>query len=219
MLKREEGQTFLEYALVFAVLILVIIGTIPTLRTSVVQVLERTQEALEDEHKEEPPAWTPTKTILGTGPVEIAYNLTQLMIDYRKANNKFPPKLVWDSKTQTWKGDDIAWKTLLDWKYPGQDMNIDQWRRQNNVDGIIYAPHGNLVSIEPAPDYQLHFNDVNGKSYNLEYNERTGVAAILNISRRPEDQRWFAGMYDEKGKYFEVNIDIESLRASGPNLP
>jgi Flp pilus assembly pilin Flp len=219
MLKHEDGQTFLEYALVFAVLILVIIGTIPTLRNSVTQVYQRTQEALSDDHQEKPPVWTPTKTILGTGPVEIAYNLTQLMIDYRKANNKFPPKLVWDSKTQTWSGEDVAWKTILDWRYPGEKIDIEQWRRKNNVDGIIYAPHGNLVSIEPAPDYQLHFKDVNGKSYDLEYNERTGVAAILNISRRPEDQRWFAGMYDGNGKYFEVNIDIESLHASGPGMP
>ncbi len=219
MLKHEDGQTFLEYALVFAVLILVIIGTIPTLRTSVVQVLQRTQEALEDEHKEEPPTWTPTKTILGSGPVEIAYNLTQLMIDYRRANNKFPPKLVWDAETESWTGEEVTWKAVLDWKYPGQEIDIEQWRRENNVDGIIYTPNGNSISIQAAPEHKIHFIDLKGKNYTIGYNENSGVKTNLNISRSPDDQRWFAQMFDEEGKIIEVNIDIESLRASGPNLP
>lgn len=42
-LKDESGQTILEYALIVAVLVLVIIAAIPNLRTAVTSVFTKTQ--------------------------------------------------------------------------------------------------------------------------------------------------------------------------------
>ena len=53
-LKDEGGQTILEYALIIAVLVLVIIAAIPNLRTAVLSVFTSTQEQLV------PPPETPT---------------------------------------------------------------------------------------------------------------------------------------------------------------
>jgi Flp pilus assembly pilin Flp len=46
-LKDEGGQTILEYALIIAVLVLVIIAAIPNLRTAVLSVFTSTQEQLQ----------------------------------------------------------------------------------------------------------------------------------------------------------------------------
>ena len=53
-LKDESGQTILEYALIVAVLILVIIAAIPNLRNAVTGVFTRTQNTLTN-----PPAEAP----------------------------------------------------------------------------------------------------------------------------------------------------------------
>jgi len=45
-LKDESGQTILEYALIIAVLVLVIIAAIPNLRQAVLNVFQGTQEKL-----------------------------------------------------------------------------------------------------------------------------------------------------------------------------
>lgn len=211
---REDGQSILEYSLIIAVLVLVIVSSIPSLRNSLLGVFNKTQQYLEGEiGEQEITLPETTQTVLGSNPLEITYNLAQLMIDYRKATGKNPPRLIWDNETNSWTNDDVAWETLLRWKYPDDEIDVEVWRRHNNVDGIIYSPHGNLISIEPHPDYQLQFNGTDGTAYTLQYHDRTGIGAILNISRSPEDQRWFAGMHDESGRYFEVPIDIESLQA------
>ncbi len=90
-----------------------------------------------------------------------------------------------DNETNSWTNDDVAWETLLRWKYPDDEIDVEVWRRHNNVDGIIYSPHGNLISIEPHPDYQLQFNGTDGTNYTLQYHDRTGIGAILNITRSP----------------------------------
>lgn len=45
-LKDESGQTILEYALIIAVLVLVIIAAIPNLRTAVLNVFTATEQEL-----------------------------------------------------------------------------------------------------------------------------------------------------------------------------
>jgi pilus assembly protein Flp/PilA len=52
-LKDESGQTILEYALIVAVLILVIIAAIPNLRNAVTGVFTRTQTQLAEPAAEE----------------------------------------------------------------------------------------------------------------------------------------------------------------------
>jgi len=46
-IKDESGQTILEYALIIAVLVLVIIAAIPNLRTAVLSVFTKAQTELE----------------------------------------------------------------------------------------------------------------------------------------------------------------------------
>ena len=53
-LKDESGQTILEYALIVAVLILVIIAAIPNLRNAVTGVFTRTETQLADPDAPEP---------------------------------------------------------------------------------------------------------------------------------------------------------------------
>ncbi|MDD4028732.1 MAG: Flp family type IVb pilin [Caldisericia bacterium] len=45
--KDESGQTILEYALIIAVLVLVIIAAVPSLRNSVTGVFSKTQSGLD----------------------------------------------------------------------------------------------------------------------------------------------------------------------------
>jgi pilus assembly protein Flp/PilA len=45
--KDESGQTILEYALIIAVLVLVIIAAVPNLRDSVTGVFTKTQDGLD----------------------------------------------------------------------------------------------------------------------------------------------------------------------------
>ena len=52
-LKDESGQTILEYALIVAVLVLVIIAAIPNLRNAVTGVFTRTQTQLAEPAAEE----------------------------------------------------------------------------------------------------------------------------------------------------------------------
>lgn len=47
-LKDESGQTILEYALIIAVLVLVIIAAIPNLRQAVLDVFLQTEDILEE---------------------------------------------------------------------------------------------------------------------------------------------------------------------------
>ena len=47
-LKDESGQTMLEYALIIAVLVLVIIAAIPNLRSAVTGIFTQTEEILEN---------------------------------------------------------------------------------------------------------------------------------------------------------------------------
>ena len=48
LLNREHAQSVLEYALLVAVFALVLVASIPTLRSSVLQVFDRTETALTD---------------------------------------------------------------------------------------------------------------------------------------------------------------------------
>jgi len=45
--KDESGQTVLEYALIIAVLVLVIIAAVPSLRNSVTSVFDKAEEGLD----------------------------------------------------------------------------------------------------------------------------------------------------------------------------
>lgn len=51
-LKDESGQTILEYALIVAVLVLVIIAAIPNLRAAVTSVFNKTQTNITESEEE-----------------------------------------------------------------------------------------------------------------------------------------------------------------------
>jgi Flp pilus assembly pilin Flp len=53
--KDESGQTILEYALIIAVLVLVIIAAVPNLRESVTDVFTKTRSGLDDAPQISPP--------------------------------------------------------------------------------------------------------------------------------------------------------------------
>ena len=58
-LKDESGQTILEYALIIAVLVLVIIAAIPNLRNAVKNVFDNVKTGLEQAPEIPPPPTTP----------------------------------------------------------------------------------------------------------------------------------------------------------------
>lgn len=214
--KSQSGQTILETSLVIAVFALVFISSIPTLRTSVVNVFNKTAAYLNgevDTPSEEPPEWRPTETILGTGPSEISKNMAQLMAEYYAATKKWPPTLKWDPVNKVWLDKGAAWQVLFEWKYPGQDYDIEMWQRQNDIDGVIYTPNGSFASVEPAPGYIFYFNgtDKNKTPYSLTYNENTGLGAKVKVEINPEDMKWYAYMEDANGKIFSKEIDMDTL--------
>jgi Flp pilus assembly pilin Flp len=215
----ESGQTVLEISLIVAVFTLVIIASIPSLRNSVTGVFDKTIIALNGDVTtpiEEIPEWKPTETIIGTGPSEISKNMAQLMADYYAANKKWPPTLKWDNKNKVWLDKGAAWKVMFDWKYPGQNIDIEMWQRSNDIDGVIYTPNGSFASVEPAPGYIFNFigKDKNKTPYTLTYNENTGLGARVKVEINPEDMKWYAYMEDANGKIFSKEIDMDTLKVS-----
>ncbi|MDD4029041.1 MAG: hypothetical protein PHI40_06440 [Caldisericia bacterium] len=179
-IKREQGQTILEYGLIIAVLVLVVVSAIPTLRNSVRGVFLKVETTLEeagelpDQHSQEDheywnsldqeewyDQWYSTETRLGQGVHDISIGLAEIMIAYKNETNSWLPMNDYDG--ESW--DLLNQELGLDWT----EEEVNMWKRSTNVDGVLYTPFNNKISVEPGEGYYFTFEDTQGESYTMDY--------------------------------------------------
>lgn len=219
-LKNQKGQGVLEFGLIIAALVLVVVASVPSLRESVMNVFNKTSGAFNttapDNAVETPPAWQPTQTTFGSSPRDISNNLSSLMLDYYHATGHWPPHFTWSANDGTGNANEI-WRTVLDWKYPGQNMDTSPWLRNTSVDGVIYTPQSNFLSIEPAPGYTFHYRTTTGQTMDLDYGDHTGLGSY--VSYDPTSMTWWSVSTDDDNHRIWQVADISTLTVTGPGLP
>jgi len=217
LLKNQEGQGVLEVGLIIAALVMVTVAAIPPLREGVINVFNRTDSAFNTtEAPPTTPTWQPTQTAFGSNPLEISNNLSSLMLEYHNATGGWPPSFNWSANNGTGNANEI-WRTLLDWKYPGQNVDNSMWMRDANVDGVIYTPQTNFMSIEPAPGFTFHYQTTSGESIDLEYGDHTGLGAYVQYD--PTTMTWWSVRTNENNQLVWQVADINTLTVTGPGLP
>jgi hypothetical protein len=217
--RNQTGQGVLEISLVIAVFVLVTVASVPSLRNSVVNIFNKTGDAFNTTTTptNTPPAWQPTQTSFGSSPSEISNNLSQLMIDYHNSTGHWPPRFDWSANGGTGNANEI-WRTILDWKYPGQNVDNSMWLRTSNVDGVIYTPQTNFMSIEPAPGFTFHFRTTNGSTIDLDYGDHTGLGSYVQYD--PTSMTWWSVSTDSSSQHLIWQVaDISTLTVTGPGMP
>lgn len=176
---KEQGQTILEYGLIIAVLVLIIIATIPNLRNSIRGVFLKVESSLNNIEEEFPHVpeddeywnslpqedwynqWYSTNTKLGKGIQEITLGMAEIMIDYKNKTNSWLP--MFDYEGQSWEL--LNQELNLGWT----EEEINVWKRSTSIDGVLYTPFNNKISIEPGEGYYFTFEDTQGNTHTMEY--------------------------------------------------
>jgi Flp pilus assembly pilin Flp len=220
-LSNQKGQGILEISLLVAVFVLVTVATVPSLRNSVINVFNKTSSSFNttntiEESPDTTPIWQPTQTAFGSSPQEISNNLSSLMIQYHDATGHWPPAFNWSANNGTGNANEI-WRTVLDWKYPGQNVDTSMWLRNASVDGVIYTPQTNFMSIEPAPGYTFHYKTDTGETIDLEYGDYTGLGSYVQYD--PTSMTWWSVSTDPSNHRVWQVADISTLTVTGPGLP
>lgn len=187
LLTNEKGQSILEFSLIIAVLILVILATIPTLRGSVNNVFIKTGNYLNDtgttNHNSQEPPLTP----LGSTLPEISGSMIDKINAFYLANGRYP---------RTWE------------PYSYTDLGLDPTEWSGKVyNGIIYKPGGSQVAIVPGENYGFRVKDVDGNTINLPYSYHWGL--IYSI---PNSNTW----HFKRNDGTIVNIDTLEVYKVNP---
>lgn len=227
--KKEKGQTIVDYSLIVAVLVLVSIAAIPGLRNGVSSVFSRVGQTLDDpsildahtqddyeywdtlDYEQWSDEWYTTETKLGTGVSEIAVNLAEKMIAYRQETGLWFPGY----DEEGFSG--VAWDYLNDSLEEGWTQEeVDMWKRTSNVDGVLYTPYGDKISVEPGVGYYFTFADVQGIDQVMEYEQYGNGLLSDNLNLVMDDQgTWRA--YWESGD--NKVVDIDTLRVHFGDSP
>jgi Flp pilus assembly pilin Flp len=165
----ENGQTIMEISLLIALVVLVIVSSIPSLRESVLHVFTRYSDQIngtvsgDNPNPVDPPI---PLTPLGSSVGEISGGVLDLINDFYAENNHYP---------RSW-GD-----------YAYTDLGLDpaQWKDQE-YDGIIYKPNGSLLRIRPGEGYSFRIQDENGETHVLPYSYNWDL-----VYRIANDNRWY----------------------------
>jgi Flp pilus assembly pilin Flp len=224
--KKEKGQTVLEYSLIIAVLVLVIISVIPTLRNSVRGVFLQVETALENaeelavqpsqedheywnslDQEEWYDQWYSTETRLGQGVHAISIGLAEIMIEYKNETNSWLPMNDYDG--QSW--DLLNQELSLGWT----EEEVNMWKRSTNVDGVLYTPFNNKISVEPGEGYYFTFEDTQGESHTMDY-VMDGNGLLSNQVNLVLDDGGSWRAYWKVGGNRPVNIDTLRVHVGLP---
>ena len=167
----ETGQTMMEISLLIAVLVLVIVASIPSLRESILSTFTRYSEYVNSSNgtsENDPNPQDPSLplTPLGSSVGEISGGMLDLINDFYTEHNHYP---------RSW-GD-----------YAYTDLGLDpaQWKDQE-YGGIIYKPNGSLLRISPGEGYSFRIQDENGETHVLSHSYNWDL-----VYRIPNDNRWY----------------------------
>jgi Flp pilus assembly pilin Flp len=202
LLNREHAQSVLEYALLVAVFVLVLIASIPTLRSSVLQVFERTETALIQDSDPTHPTDPPTPS-------------TYLWRDeLNNLDNWNPVRGTWEASNGILRNTSSGEGRIFT-PYSGDDFMVD-------ID-IAHLLQGNGYGV------WLRANDVEGSNingYTFQYDPGYGGGEFImrkwvNGSERAPFARVSAAGYDwyephkvqviANGDTFSVIIDGEQV--------
>lgn len=130
----EKGQTVLEASLIIAVLVLVLVASIPPLRESVIGVFNRYSTQMDESNPnpgENPnPPEPPPLTSLGSTVSEISGGMLDLINDFYSTNNRYP-------------------RSWGDFAYTDLGLDPAEWK-DKEFGGVIYKPNGSLLRIRPG---------------------------------------------------------------------
>jgi len=183
----EIGQSILEFSLIVAVLILVIIFTIPSLRESVKNVFVKTGNYLNNTSINSPNTAETPLTPLGSTLPEISGSMIDKINAYYLANGRYP---------RTWE------------PYSYTDLGLDptEWSGKA-YNGVIYKPGGSQVAIVPGENYGFRIKDMEGNTINLPYSYHWGL--IYSI---PNSNTW----HFKRNDGTIVNIDTLEVYKINP---
>lgn len=162
-----DGQVMLEFTILVAVLVLVIVASIPSLRQSVLNVFQSTASFLNgSNNSEEESGETPPLTPLGSTVPEISGSMLELINNFYTANNRYP---------RSW-GD-----------YAYTDLGLDpiEWK-DKEFNGVIYKPNGSQLRLRPGEGYSFRIQDVDGNTHLLPYTYNWDL-----VYRIPNENRWY----------------------------
>lgn len=163
LLKRESGQTVLEVALICAVLVLVIVASIPSLRTSAIDVFSKTTDVLNGVEQDEPEF---ELTPMGNTVPEISTNMIDQINSFYNDNDRYP-------------------RSWGDYAYTDIGLDPDEWK-DIAYDGVIYKPNGETLRIKPGDGFYFQIKDENGETYKLPHDYNWDL-----VYRIPDDNRWY----------------------------
>ena len=193
---------------------------------SVIGVFSKTQDVLENPVSEEnheqgdveywasldqdnwQNEWYTTETPLGTGINEISVGIAEHMIAYNELTGDWLPWYDYDGH---------GWDTMneeleLGWS----EEEVDMFKRSTNVDGVLYTPFGNMISIEPGQGYYFTFQDESGEEHSMNY-VRDGNGLLSNNVNLVLDDRGEWTAYWKLGG--SENVDIDTLRVHLGDAP
>ncbi|MCK5849076.1 MAG: Flp family type IVb pilin [Caldisericia bacterium] len=162
-LKKENGQTILEVALISAVLVLVIVTSMSNLRNSISSVFTKTIEVLNNEEQNVPDT---ELTTLGNTVPEISTNMIDHINAFYDKNGRYP-------------------RSWVDYAYTDIGLDPDEWRKKV-YNGVIYKPNGENLRIRPGDGYYFQIKDLNGKTHKLPHEYNWDL-----VYRIPNDNKWY----------------------------
>lgn len=167
----EKGQTVLEVSLLIAVLVLVLVASIPPLRESVIGVFNRYSTQMDESNPNPgenptPPEPPPPLTPLGSTVSEISGGMLDLINDFYSTNNRYP-------------------RSWGDFAYTDLGLDPAEWK-DKEFGGVIYKPNGSLLRIRPGEGYTFRIKDENGETHILPHSYNWDL-----VYRIPNDNRWY----------------------------
>lgn len=163
----EKGQLFLEYSLIIAVFVLVIIATVPGLRDSIKAVFSSTASELAASNSSDTigSETQPPLTTLGSSLPEISSSMIDLINQYYAEHGRYP---------RTWEP----------YSYTDLGLTLEEWQGKT-YGGIIYKPGGSQVAIVPGTGYAFRIKDMNGNMIEFPYSYHWGLVYSI-----PNSNTW-----------------------------
>jgi Flp pilus assembly pilin Flp len=165
--KSEKGQLFLEYSLIIAVFVLVIIATVPGLRDSIRAVFSSTSSelAVSNSSNTIESETQPPLTSLGSNLSDISGSMIDLINQYYAEHGRYP---------RTWEP----------YSYTDLGLTLEEWQGKT-YGGIIYKPGGSQVAIVPGTGYAFRIKDMNGNMIEFPYSYHWGLVYSI-----PNSNTW-----------------------------
>lgn len=162
----QKGQAFLEYSLIIAVFILIILVSIPELRNSIRGVFTKVSDEINNSSSNFVESETPPPlTSLGSTLSDISSSMIELINQYYEEHGRYP---------RTWEP----------YSYTDLGLTLEEWQGKT-YEGVIYKPGGSQVAIVPGTGYAFRIKDMNGNTIEFPYNYHWGLVYSI-----PNSNTW-----------------------------